>query len=124
MPVGTIDCWVFLSCLEVLNKCEKFTGSDPMKSYSLYTASLWDYSRRKVRTKCILHLQILELHCTCQSLGLLQEKGQGQMYITQTDPRATLYMSVSGTTPGERSGRFCTCTDPRITLYMAADTTT
>lgn len=49
MPVGTIDCWVFLSCLEVLNKCEKFSGSDPMKSYSLYTASLWDYARKKVR---------------------------------------------------------------------------
>ncbi|XP_022294052.2 trafficking protein particle complex subunit 10-like isoform X1 [Crassostrea virginica] len=49
MPVGTIDCWVFMSCLEVLNKCEKFTGSDPMRSYSLYTASLWDYSRRKLR---------------------------------------------------------------------------
>lgn len=49
MPVGTIDCWVFLSCLEVLNKCEKFSGSDPIKSYSLYTASLWDYARKKVR---------------------------------------------------------------------------
>ncbi|XP_061176418.1 trafficking protein particle complex subunit 10-like [Saccostrea echinata] len=49
MPVGSIDCWVFLSCLEILNKCENFMGSDPIKSYSLYTASLWDYARKKLR---------------------------------------------------------------------------
>lgn len=49
MFVGIIDCWVFLSCLEVLNKCEKFFGFDFIKSYFLYIVSLWDYVRKKVR---------------------------------------------------------------------------
>ena len=65
--------------------------------YSLYTASLWDYSRKKVGTKCLLHKQILELHCTCQILPYY-------MYIWNSYISTPCTRPVSGTTPGERLG--------------------
>ena len=49
MSPGCIACWVFLSCLEVLNTCERFSDSSHVTSYTLYTASLWEYARKKVR---------------------------------------------------------------------------
>ena len=54
MPPGATSCWVFISCLEVLQQCEKYHGtvSDVQDQY-LYTASLWDYARIKVRNVII-----------------------------------------------------------------------
>ena len=48
MPMGSIACWVFLSCLEVLQSCEKYTDSSNVENYSHYTASLWVYAQTKV----------------------------------------------------------------------------
>ncbi|KAK3098351.1 hypothetical protein FSP39_018670 [Pinctada imbricata] len=47
-PPGAVDCWVFLSGLEVLQKCDSFTEASQTKSYSLHTASLWDCIRKKL----------------------------------------------------------------------------
>ncbi|KAL3882131.1 hypothetical protein ACJMK2_028502 [Sinanodonta woodiana] len=49
IPLGGLDCWVFLSALEVLQHCQKHEESVQNKSYSLCTASLWDYACRKLR---------------------------------------------------------------------------
>ncbi|KAJ9595260.1 hypothetical protein L9F63_013448, partial [Diploptera punctata] len=48
-PPGAVACWVFLCCLEVLHTCERFNDSGQVEAYSLYTASLWAYSRDKLR---------------------------------------------------------------------------
>ncbi|XP_014670123.1 PREDICTED: trafficking protein particle complex subunit 10-like isoform X2 [Priapulus caudatus] len=48
MPKGSVYCWVFLSCLEVLDKCESASHLTEFESYSLYTASLWNYARLKL----------------------------------------------------------------------------
>ncbi|XP_023236567.1 trafficking protein particle complex subunit 10-like [Centruroides sculpturatus] len=47
MSPGSLASWVILSCLEVLQTCERFSDSTQMESYSLYTASLWEYTRQK-----------------------------------------------------------------------------
>ena len=48
LPEGSLACWVFLSCLEVLQTSEKLNDPNQSNAHSLYTASLWDYARRKV----------------------------------------------------------------------------
>ncbi|XP_030850473.1 trafficking protein particle complex subunit 10 isoform X3 [Strongylocentrotus purpuratus] len=48
MPQGSIACWVFLSCLEVLQKCEKSSDTAHINTYSHYTASLWLYAQKKL----------------------------------------------------------------------------
>ena len=55
LPDGAEACWVFLSCLEVLRTCERYSDSSEMETYSLQTASLWAYAREK-----LLHLGNLE----------------------------------------------------------------
>ncbi|XP_038059010.1 trafficking protein particle complex subunit 10-like isoform X2 [Patiria miniata] len=49
MPTGSMACWVFLSCLEVLQSCEKYTDSSNVENYSHFTASLWVYAQTKLR---------------------------------------------------------------------------
>ncbi|GAB6032525.1 Trafficking protein particle complex subunit 10 [Chamberlinius hualienensis] len=49
LPPGAVSCWVFLSCLEILQTCEKFHDSTQVEAYSLYTAGLWAYARDKLR---------------------------------------------------------------------------
>ncbi|XP_022100695.1 trafficking protein particle complex subunit 10-like [Acanthaster planci] len=49
MPPGSMACWVFLSCLEVLQFCEKYTDSSNVENYSHFTASLWVYAQSKLR---------------------------------------------------------------------------
>ncbi|XP_033741399.1 trafficking protein particle complex subunit 10-like [Pecten maximus] len=48
MPEAALDCWVFLSCMEILQTCENHTDTSQMEAYSLYTANLRDYTRRKL----------------------------------------------------------------------------
>lgn len=48
MPPGSVACWVFLSCFEILQTCEKFSDTSQIKEYSLYCAGLWAYAREKV----------------------------------------------------------------------------
>ncbi|ESO89314.1 hypothetical protein LOTGIDRAFT_106362, partial [Lottia gigantea] len=47
VPIGALSCWMFMSCLEVLRYCE----TTPLQSdkYSLYTATLRDYARTKLK---------------------------------------------------------------------------
>ena len=45
---GGIACWVFLSALEILHKCERYSDSSQMDSYSRHTVGLWSYARNKV----------------------------------------------------------------------------
>ncbi|XP_022909829.2 trafficking protein particle complex subunit 10 [Onthophagus taurus] len=48
-PVGAQSCWLFLACMEVLHKCEKFNQADQVEAYSLNTASLWAYASHKLK---------------------------------------------------------------------------
>ncbi|XP_053396902.1 trafficking protein particle complex subunit 10-like isoform X2 [Mercenaria mercenaria] len=45
---GGLDCWVYLSGLEVLLKCENMTDSVNPRAQALNTAYLWDYVCRKL----------------------------------------------------------------------------
>ncbi|GAB1598898.1 trafficking protein particle complex subunit 10-like [Argonauta hians] len=55
MPEGSLACWVFLSCLEVLHTSDKLNNSTSKAvSHSLYTASLWDYARKKLKELGVL----------------------------------------------------------------------
>ena len=48
-PAGSIACWTFLSCLEILLTCEQHSdASNRIQLYCLYTASLWTYAREKL----------------------------------------------------------------------------
>lgn len=48
-PKGSIACWVFLSCLEILLTYEKYSdSSNRIQLYCLHTASLWEYARNKL----------------------------------------------------------------------------
>ena len=62
MPEGSMACWVFLSCLEALRTCEKFNDTGHMETYSLHTASLWDYARKKVPNCDIIIVIVIVLH--------------------------------------------------------------
>lgn len=48
-PEGTIACWIFLVCLEVLYACENYNGTAQVEAYSLYAAGLWSYARDKLK---------------------------------------------------------------------------
>ncbi|CAG2117485.1 unnamed protein product, partial [Medioppia subpectinata] len=48
MTSGGIACWVFLSALEILHKCERYSDSSQMESYSRHTVGLWSYARNKL----------------------------------------------------------------------------
>lgn len=47
-PQGAVACWVFLSCIEILQTCENYTESNHVEQYSRYTAGIWAYARQKV----------------------------------------------------------------------------
>lgn len=47
-PEGALDCWVFLTCLEVTKTCSKDKNQHPDEVYSRHMAVLWDYARKKV----------------------------------------------------------------------------
>jgi hypothetical protein len=49
-PDGSLACWIFLSCLEILLTCEQYSdSSNRIQLYCLYTASLWAYARLKLQ---------------------------------------------------------------------------
>lgn len=49
MTPGASACWVFLSCLEILQTCENYKETAHVESYSKFTAGIWSYARQKVR---------------------------------------------------------------------------
>ena len=60
LPAGALDCWVFLTCLELLDVCAKSASnvaSDAaslVETYSTHVAALYDCARTKVCCLCLL----------------------------------------------------------------------
>lgn len=48
-PPGSVACWLFLGCLEVLRSCEQFNEIFEVQKYSMFTASLWSYASDKLK---------------------------------------------------------------------------
>lgn len=45
---GTLSCWQFINCLEVLNLCEGVVGTENIIKCSQYTASIWNLAKDKL----------------------------------------------------------------------------
>ena len=45
---GSLDCWVLLTCLEVLQACARHTEPGQGQQHCLFTADLWAYATRKL----------------------------------------------------------------------------
>jgi len=56
LPLGAVDCWVYISCLEVLQRIESFCDTNQNDMFAVYAAGLRAYAREKV--------------CACGSLFL------------------------------------------------------
>lgn len=48
VPPGALDCWVFLSCLEVLQRIEGCCDRAQIDSNIAHTVGLWSYATEKV----------------------------------------------------------------------------
>ncbi|XP_077924315.1 trafficking protein particle complex subunit 10 isoform X2 [Halichoerus grypus] len=62
VPPGALDCWVFLSCLEVLQRTEGCCDRAQIDSNTAHTVGLWSYATEKLKS----------LGYLC---GLVSEKG-------------------------------------------------
>lgn len=45
---GALSCWMFISAIEVLQKCECYSCTSTMENYSYYTVDIWDCARRQL----------------------------------------------------------------------------
>jgi len=60
LPDGALDCWVFLTCIEILDICAKSCnnvrtdGSPLLDTYSNHVAAVYDCARNKVRRNGIM----------------------------------------------------------------------
>ncbi|KAG5682217.1 hypothetical protein PVAND_011583 [Polypedilum vanderplanki] len=45
---GTLSCWQFVNCLEVLNLCDCVIGTENIIKCSQYTASIWNHAKDKL----------------------------------------------------------------------------
>lgn len=50
VPPGALDCWVFLSCLEVLQRIEGCCDRAQMDSNIAHTVGLWSYATEKLKS--------------------------------------------------------------------------
>ncbi|PIK40554.1 hypothetical protein BSL78_22598 [Apostichopus japonicus] len=48
MPPGSVACWVFLTCVEVLQKYERMSVLYKLETHSHFTANLWAYAQKKL----------------------------------------------------------------------------
>lgn len=48
VPPGALDCWVFLSCLEVLQRIEGCCDRSQIDANVSHTVGLWSYATEKV----------------------------------------------------------------------------
>ncbi|XP_059506058.1 trafficking protein particle complex subunit 10 isoform X1 [Stegostoma tigrinum] len=71
VPVGALDCWVFLSCLEVLQRIEGCCDQAQLENNYCHTVGLWSYATEK--------LQSLGYLC-----GLISEKGPNSEELNRT----------------------------------------
>lgn len=100
MCPGSLASWVILSCLEVLQTCERFSDSMQMESYSLYTASLWEYTRQKFQELGFLCGLMPDMEASSENLhlvvGLLAGMGENPYSDTEINsPQAKLRESLS-----------------------------
>lgn len=77
IPKGAVACWVFLSCLEILQTCERFNDSNQGNAYSLYTANLWAYARSKMQFLGNLCGLMPDMHATSEQLHHVVELVSG-----------------------------------------------
>ncbi|XP_038615987.1 trafficking protein particle complex subunit 10 isoform X2 [Tachyglossus aculeatus] len=71
VPPGALDCWVFLSCLEVLQRIEGCCDRAQMDSNISHTVGLWSYAKDKLKS----------LGYLC---GLVSEKGPNSEDLNRT----------------------------------------
>ncbi|XP_005375931.1 PREDICTED: trafficking protein particle complex subunit 10 [Chinchilla lanigera] len=71
VPPGALDCWVFLSCLEVLQRIEGCCDRAQIDSNIAHTVGLWSYATEKLRS----------LGYLC---GLVSEKGPNSEDLNRT----------------------------------------
>ncbi|XP_023571664.1 trafficking protein particle complex subunit 10 isoform X2 [Octodon degus] len=50
VPLGALDCWVFLSCLEVLQRIEGCCDRAQIDSNIAHTVGLWSYATEKLKS--------------------------------------------------------------------------
>ncbi|XP_048834337.1 trafficking protein particle complex subunit 10 isoform X2 [Brienomyrus brachyistius] len=50
VPQGALDCWVFLSCLEVLQRIEGCCDRAQLEANSSHTVGLWTYATEKLKS--------------------------------------------------------------------------
>lgn len=53
VPPGALDCWVFLSCLEVLQRIEGCCDRAQIEANVSHTVGLWSYATEKVSKWCV-----------------------------------------------------------------------
>ncbi|XP_055945623.1 trafficking protein particle complex subunit 10-like [Argiope bruennichi] len=99
MPPGAVACWVFLSCFEVLQTCEKFSDTSQIKEYSLYCAGLWAYAREKLHHIGILCGLMPDLMDSSEKLhivvNLLAGMGADPYPVGVDSPHAKLRAALS-----------------------------
>ncbi|XP_069331014.1 trafficking protein particle complex subunit 10 isoform X2 [Eulemur rufifrons] len=71
VPPGALDCWVFLSCLEVLQRIEGCCDRAQLDSNIAHTVGLWSYATEKLKS----------LGYLC---GLVSEKGPDSEDLNRT----------------------------------------
>ncbi|XP_061483502.1 trafficking protein particle complex subunit 10 isoform X2 [Rhineura floridana] len=71
VPPGALDCWVFLSCLEVLQRIEGCCDWSQIDANVSHTVGLWSYSTEKLKS----------LGYLC---GLVSEKGPNSEDLNRT----------------------------------------
>ncbi|XP_069745228.1 trafficking protein particle complex subunit 10 isoform X2 [Narcine bancroftii] len=71
VPIGALDCWVFLSCLEVLQRIEGCCDRAQLENNCCHTVGLWSYATEKLKS----------LGYLC---GLVTEKGPDSEDLNRT----------------------------------------
>ncbi|KAF7703265.1 trafficking protein particle complex subunit 10 [Silurus meridionalis] len=71
VPQGALDCWVFLSCLEVLHRIEGCCDRTQLEANFSHTVGLWTYATEKLKS----------LGCLC---GLVSENGPNSEELNRT----------------------------------------
>ncbi|XP_070562685.1 trafficking protein particle complex subunit 10-like [Ptychodera flava] len=97
LPVGSVACWVFLSCLEVLQMCERFGSASQVDAYTHYTASLWAYARDKLHSLGSLCGLMPDMTPTSEQLHLVVDllSGMGKQESEENSPNQKLREALS-----------------------------
>ncbi|XP_074599776.1 SIDL trafficking protein particle complex subunit 10 isoform X2 [Brevipalpus obovatus] len=98
-PPGAVACWVFLSALEILMKCERYNDSSQMQFYSRHTVGLWAYARKKVKKLGVLCGLMPGMRhdseCIHKVVGLISGMGKDPYLDGQTSPQIRLKDALS-----------------------------